>query len=126
MSKSASLLFTLLIISCSSTSSSDAQLFQESVKLHEESLIIADSVEAKLSKLSVISLDSVELLIRDLALWRTDLIEVPGHEHQHADHHTHDHTPVNVTPSEMLDIQKDLRQRIENIKIRCEALTAKK
>jgi hypothetical protein len=113
----------MVLISCSSRKDSDALLFEESVKIHEEALAIADTVENGIKQQVYAYPDSAAMLLHELDLWRSDLVEIPGYEHDHSHSHQHDHAPLNITAQEMLTIQKELRQRILQIRQRSERIT---
>lgn len=54
--------------------------------------------------------------------WEENLVEVPGLPHEHHDHgdgehHHHDHKPApDLSPDQMLDVQKEIKANIEKIK----------
>ena len=62
--------------------------------------------------------DSVALLYKALEEWQTDIVEVPGNDEPHYDHHDHAHgtTPLpDVTEEQMLEIQKELDKKLSTI-----------
>ncbi|MBX2915801.1 MAG: hypothetical protein KF856_11085 [Cyclobacteriaceae bacterium] len=124
MMRSYSKLFVLLLLSACSVSH-EQKLLQEAADIHNTALLIAEELEATL-KHNTIPPDSVAAILIDIEAWENDLVEVPGNEHHH-DHegHNHSHDPVHVTAEEMLQLQLELKQRIEQIKKRVEALTKK-
>ena len=74
-------------------------------------------------ELQISLMDSVKVLNADLFYWRSNLIEVPGMEHEHHHGHTHGYQPLaHLTPEMVLDIQKDLRNQIIQLNIRTQKL----
>jgi hypothetical protein len=71
----------------------------------------ADEVIAALSKVKT-----------DFEDWEANVFEVPGveHDHEHAEgehHHHHDHKPApDLTPDQMLDVQKEMLKTIQGLK----------
>lgn len=68
----------------------------------------------------------IENLENELADWKAELVEVeiPGeeHDHDHGDHdhadhdHSHSHDPkVDITPAQMLELQKEQKNLISNL-----------
>jgi len=65
--------------------------------------------------------NQVSSIEASLSYWRANLPEPPGLEHDHAghDHHHHHHgTTLDVTPEQMLAIQKEFRDSILSIQQR--------
>ncbi len=77
-----------------------------------------EHIEHRLNELkadSTVSPDSIRLLIGFLEQWREDLVEVPGnghHDHGHALNHSA--TPE-LIDEQMLEIQKELDERLSGI-----------
>ena len=131
------ILLILLIYGCSP--SHDEKLYTQSVETHDLAIKIGENVEEKIKRIaqSASSLeeplksffqDSVKALTQDFAYWQSTIVEVPGHDHDH-DHHDHDHdhnhnhsTVPDLTPEMMLDIQRDLRDRIVKLNVRAQNL----
>lgn len=104
----------LLPFACADSSASDA-LLEEAFAVHKEAMAHSKEVEALISKLPAGD-PSVESLKTRLDNWSHDLIEVPGFEHDHQDH-DHDHDPkLELTPEDMLLVQKEMRDSILMIK----------
>jgi hypothetical protein len=112
----------MLVVSCTSKVPEE-KLNNEAIILHNSMVEKANLIKHRLNELkndSAISQDSVTLLLELLKQWQRDLVEVPGNEeHGHAnhdDHHSHhDHSVLDVTPEQMLEIQKELDARLSNI-----------
>ncbi|MCW5911032.1 MAG: hypothetical protein KIT62_08155 [Cyclobacteriaceae bacterium] len=121
-SKLLGLVPVLLAWACAAPSQ-DEKLLKEAADVHNTALQIAEDLESRL-KQEAIPADSAFVILAAIEEWEQDLIEVPGNEHHH-DHegHNHSHEPVNVTAAEMLELQLELKQRIEQIKKRVDALT---
>lgn len=113
----------LLLLGCG-TSLQDAKLLKEAAEVHNAALQIAKDVETRI-KQDGIHADSVLVIGKAIEEWEHDLVEVPGNEHHHHHHegHHHSHEPVNITATEMLQLQQELKQRIELIKKRADLLT---
>ncbi len=128
----------VLVLACSSTSTEDKKLFQQSVEAHEAALSMGEQVKDNLSRLSsyldsqeisseMWLKDSVEVLNLDYSSWQESIVEVPGHEHEHHDHdghdHSHDHSSdPDLTPEMVLEIQQDLRIQAERLNARVEEI----
>jgi hypothetical protein len=78
----------------------------------------------------------IENLQQELSDWKAELVEVeiPGEEHDHDHdhgHHDHDHdhdhshgSSVDITPAQMLEVQKEQRDIITTILMRAKQLRA--
>ena len=124
----------MLIYGCSP--SQDEQLDTQSVEIHDLAIKIGEHVEEKIKRIAQhassleeptksLLQDSVKVLTEDFAYWQSTIVEVPGHEHDHHDHHHHHHdhgTASDLTPKMMLDIQKDLRDRVVKLNVRVQRL----
>jgi len=129
-------LFVAIVILACSDSREDAQL-KESFEIHEKSVAIYEELKNDLEKLNsnlsevlneqdTIMQDTLKQFQLDFKDWESNLIEVPGFEHDHDhsghdygdhDHHHHDDNP-NLTPEMMLEVQKHLYVEIMNLKSR--------
>lgn len=112
------------ITACGGASEKEKQLLNEASAVHNQAVALARDLKTHLAQLemdSTVSVDSVKLWRQLLDQWNEELVEVPGNEHEHDhDHdHSHDHhhhgSPDQVTASEMLDIQRDMKERIEQL-----------
>jgi hypothetical protein len=104
-----------LIWACGNSLKDDPKV-KEAGKIHLEASEIqeakqADEVIAALSKVKT-----------DFEDWEANVFEVPGveHDHEHAEgehHHHHDHKPApDLTPDQMLDVQKEMLKTIQGLK----------
>ncbi len=110
------------------------QKLEEAMQIHVMSVKISQHIDEKITKLEhyammqskelqISLMDSVKALNADLFYWRSNLIEVPGMEHEHQHGHTHGYQPLaHLTPEMVLDIQKDLRNQIIQLNIRTQKL----
>lgn len=128
------MLLMLLIYGCSP--SHEKKLYTQSVETHDLAIKIGEHVEEKIKRiaqhtsnleepLKSLLQDSVKALTQDLTYWQSTMIEVPGHEHNRHDHHDHNHdhsTIPDLTPEMMLDVQKDLRDRVVKLNVRAQNL----
>jgi len=110
----------LLLLSACSPSPED-KLLQEASDVHNAALLIAEELEAALNQ-NMIPADSASAIRAAIEAWENDLVEVPGNEHHDHEGHNHSHEPLNVTAEEMLQLQLELKQRIEQIKKRIDTI----
>ncbi|MEO0403903.1 MAG: hypothetical protein AAF193_03435 [Bacteroidota bacterium] len=136
----ASLFVFLAIAMCSCHSHEDSPTIKEAVEVHKnmralysdlESIAIAKKEEVKghlkeaemnadtLSAEKLASLNAeLEKLHQDLATWKENLVEVPGHcfheEGEPHEHHHHAHLE-GLTDEEMLKLQQELEQQLKDI-----------
>lgn len=114
------------ITACGGSSEKEKQLLSEASAVHNQAVALARDLKTHLEQLemdSTVSVDSVRLWKQLLAQWNEELVEVPGNEHEHDHEHDHDHSHDHhhhgssdqVTASEMLDIQRDMKERIEQL-----------
>jgi uncharacterized protein YcfL len=115
--------FLVLLLLSACSLSHEQKLLQEAADIHNTAVLIAEELEAIL-KQNTIPVDSVSAILAAIEAWENDLVEVPGNEHHH-DHegHNHSHEPLNVTADEMLQLQLELKYRIERIKKRVDVIT---
>jgi hypothetical protein len=110
--------FAFILLSCTSKISDD-KLTDEAISLHHSMIKKSNMIRHRLNELQkdpAVNQDSVAHFLELLKQWETDLVEVPGDEdHVHGTHSHHDHPPHDVTPEQMLEIQKDLDARLGNI-----------
>ncbi len=109
------LLVLFLFIQCSS-GHKEEQLMKEAAIIHNEMVAQAEALEERLNGLSTDNSfpfsDSIHVWKSDLALWESELVEVPGneeHHHKEGEHH-HDHQQLNVTAAQMMVIQLELQR----------------
>lgn len=113
---SLTILLLFIMISCSHSHKSNP-LLQEAFILHEQSLETAQEVEKMILNLPDTNRYRLQIESR-LANWNENLIEVPGFEHDHS-HHDHDHShrpPLELTPEDMLMVQKELLDSVRTMR----------
>ena len=130
MNRSWLLMVPLLIFaaSCGTNKKVDEDL-QKAYELHEKSVGIRSRVDVKIHSLfdrgdSIAVIGKVHLLdsIKSaLSTWDEQMIEVPGfedeHDHSGHDHtgHDHNHSKVELTPVQHLEVQQHLLEEIQAI-----------
>lgn len=113
----------VVLFACGSGDKRSDELLKVAARLHNEAVSKAGELEAKLNKAGIAP-DSIEIFKQALSEWKANLIEVPGndhhdHDHNHGhDHHHHHKHDVELSPSEMLSIQKVLLHQIDSLLIR--------
>lgn len=137
-----SVLFVALLFSCQSPQSGGGN--DEAAKIHLEILAIesalADKIDSLIQVRNQLAIQGRALTPEEIAFnnavtsiessityWRDNLPEPPGLEHDHAghDHHHHHGPALNVTPEQMLAIQKEFRDSMLSIQQRVSQLTRK-
>ncbi len=118
-------------MNCKPGVTSDTKL-EEAAKIHEEAMSVAHHLGPDLENLNIkrnLLLGQQELTCEDSLLlerinrvdkcfqwFQRNHVEVPGfeHAHDHGDHdHSHDHGPkLDLTPEDMLLVQKEFRDSI--------------
>ena len=126
-----SLIFCLALLQFSCGDAAPDPLLEEAFTVHEEAVKHSKEVKYLLEQLPADSTQVVSLKKR-FDTWKENQIEVPGfehshdhdHDHDHGDHdHDHDHGPgLELTPEDMLLVQKEMRDSILVIKAAAEAL----
>jgi hypothetical protein len=111
------LVYSVIIAFSCASRKDEAKLNREAIVLHNSMMERAALIESKLVDLkddSTVNQDSVGWLITFLNEWKGDVVEVPGNESESHDHHGHhhDHSLVNVTSEQMLEIQRELNDRL--------------
>ncbi|MEL7219669.1 MAG: hypothetical protein AAGJ93_00040 [Bacteroidota bacterium] len=114
----ASLLVSLLLLinsGCTGSAPTDL-LLKESFQIHQQALQLAEETHEILLKLPKDDPYRVGIESR-LEAWSNNLVEVPGFEHDHHHGHHHHHGPqLELTPEDMLIVQKELRDSASVIK----------
>lgn len=116
------MLTSLVITACSGGRGNDV-IMEEAAHIHNETMAIAVLVEKAINNgeadsMNTISNDSIVHWRQLFEAWEGDVVEVPGNEthHTHAGgNHHHDHTPPDVTPEQMLEIQRTLAKRMYDL-----------
>ncbi len=132
------LLALALLSSCGGKNSADEAALKEAGEIHLQASEIQETLEPQVDSLAALktslaalktpavaqAVADIDRVVSRFEEWESNVVEVPGvkHEHEHAEgdsthhHHHHDHKPApQVTASEMLDIQKEMRMNIEQI-----------
>lgn len=125
MNRSLQFLLTSLTLTMSCTSTTkDEALLKEAANIHNEAAGLAVQLEKQMDLLladTTLVKDSVLAWRAALAIWKSEVVEVPGNDHEEGDHsgHGHSHTKApDVTPEQMLTIQKELKEQIQKIQLR--------
>ncbi len=142
--------FQVLLISLMgcSTSSSNDPLLEEAYQHHQAAMSIHDSVISKINALkqqvSTIQdedstangyLRALQAIEQDFELWDESLVSVPGyetehehnhdhdHDHDHDHHHSHDELK-DMSPEQVLELQKGLKVEIARLNEKADSLLA--
>ncbi len=125
----------LLTAACGGGGSADEATLQAAGQLHLQASEVQERIEPLIDSLALLktqltakqtpeaqaTVAEIDSVTKRFEEWEDTAVEVPGqeHPHQHGEgehHHHHDHKPApQVTASEMLDIQKELKANIEKI-----------
>lgn len=120
LSHSYKLIFFLCCIhfGCLGATKNDPKL-QEAFEIHKQSLDVAKQSKALLNNLERGDANRV-LFDAQLKQWQENIIEVPGFEHDHDHDHDHHHHNVryDLSPEDMLEVQKEMLDSIQAIQIR--------
>jgi len=117
-----SCLLIVLLQGCTGSSKPDP-LLEEAFRIHQQSLQTAEDARELLKKLPADD-DKVLKIESRLKSWDENLIEVPGFEHDHNhEHHHHAHSlQVELSPENMLAVQKVLLDSVSVIRKELENL----
>lgn len=128
-------LFALaLLTACGSSENKDDATLKEAAKIHLEASEVQEHLEPLVDSLASLkkrltakqtpeaqaAVATIDSVVKRFEEWEATVVEVPGQEHAHehaeGEHHHHDHKPApQVTASEMLDIQKELKATIDKL-----------
>ncbi len=111
----------LLCSSCSNRQAGAEALLQQAAAVHEEIIQIEKQFVSQLQALKSqpTMQDSVRTLEQAFEEWQASVIEVPGMEEEQEDHaHEHGESEVQLTPEQMLEVQKELEQVILSLQKR--------
>ena len=104
----------------------DKKTLDRAFAIHQEAMVVAEEIEQQLKAYTgqattAPNPDSVRVWIAELEEWEKNVVEVPGYEHEHhhhdGEHHHHGPAP-DVSAGEMLDIQREMKTRIEALRLR--------
>lgn len=112
------LLVLFFFMQCTSLNKEEQRIMNEAAIVHNEMVAQAEALDERLDGIATdtsFPSDSIPVWKRDLALWESELVEVPGNEEEHShkegEHH-HDHQQLNVTAAQMMVIQLELQRRL--------------
>ncbi|MEM7297268.1 MAG: hypothetical protein AAF391_03265 [Bacteroidota bacterium] len=129
-------LFAILLITACSTPHNE-ELYADSAEIHKVATKTGAEVGQKIKRMNSFLgaleesalKDSISTLKQDFIDWEKSIVEVPGLESDNHDHHDHNHShdhdhapPPDLTPEMMLDVQKSMRDQIDELNIRAENL----
>jgi len=131
------LLALALLTACGGKNSADEATLKEAGEIHLQASEIQEALEPQVDSLAALktklaalktsaatqAVADIDSVVSRFEAWESNVVEVPGmeHKHEHAEgdsghHHHHDHKPApQVTASEMLDIQKEMKSELEKI-----------
>jgi hypothetical protein len=122
----------MLMVACTAKQA-EHQEYEQSALLHNAMLNQASKMEDTLALMLADSAwinqqDSLNAILAALENWEKQLVEVPGnedHDHNHGahEHHDHEQASVEVTPEQMLLIQRELENRLNNISKRLQQIS---
>lgn len=119
------------LLACKSNQK-DAPELQEAARIHAKALQIEQGLKPQLGELiqlknsinvqgraltesEIAFVEKVNSIENSYAYWKENHVEVPGYEHQHEEnHHDHHHHKENLqlSPADMLSVQKEFRDSI--------------
>lgn len=121
-------------ISCHTTNEEDAHHLQQAAEIHKAMMEIEEQFEAQLDSLKSFShqaveiRDSLQVIEKDFELWEKNVVEVPGddsgeaHDHGHGHGHHGEKENLQVTPEQMVEIQKELKSNLEKLLLRLQSI----
>ncbi len=127
------MLHILLIIKGCQPKDTNAETLAKAAVIHNEMMEIANVLDNELNLFSSSqhhNQDSLKILKQHVELWQSNLIEVPGNEgdeHTHQGHvHNHEQNPVALTPTQIFEIQVEMKSELMDLKKRFENLKNQK
>ena len=119
-------------ISCHTTNEEDAHHLRQAAEIHKAMMEIEEQFEAQLDSLKAFSpqaveiRDSLQVIEKDFNLWEENVVEVPGDDSGEAHDHDHGHhgekENLQVTPEQMVEIQKELKSNLEKLLLRLQSI----
>lgn len=132
------LLALALLAGCGGKNAADEATLKEAGEIHLQASEIQEALEPQVDSLASLknslaalktpaatqAVADIDSVVKRFETWESNVVEVPGveHNHEHAEgdsahqHHHHNHKPApQVTASEMLDIQKEMKSDLEKI-----------
>ena len=118
--------------SCHGENEEDAHHLRQAVEIHKAMMEIEEQFENQLDSLKSFShhaveiRDSLQVIEKDFELWEKNVVEVPGDDsadaHDHGHEHHHEKENLQVTPEQMVEIQKELKSNLEKLLLRLQSI----
>lgn len=112
------IIISVLLISCTSKVS-DEKRNHEAIIIHNSMMKKANQIERHLNELkndATVNRDSMKLFSTLFQQWSTDIVEIPGNENHDHSGHVHSHSTIpDITEEQMLEIQRELDERLSKI-----------
>lgn len=114
------MVLSLLMMDCS-VSIKENPFLRDAAQVHNEAIALAQQLEEQLEHLtndSTVLADSLRVWRTDLENWKRNLPEVPGnenHEHHEQGHHDHGKQLPELTPDQMLLVQREMKAQLDLI-----------
>ncbi len=119
-------------VSCHGENKEDAHFLRQAVEIHKAMMEIEAQFENQLDSLKSFShhaveiRDSLQVIEKDFELWEKNVVEVPGDDsaeaHDHGHEHHHKKENLQVTPEQMVEIQKELKSNLEKLLLRLQSI----
>lgn len=123
------LIAAVALLSFACEESQPDPLMNKAFDLHEEAILIHDSLEHELEKFAEMALSSekdslLQAIQEASATWEGNLVEVPGFEHHHDHDHGHDHDHAHdhsgsdmsdLPAEEMVSLQQAMLNEARNL-----------
>lgn len=127
-----SVIMFAFFISCHTTNKEDAHHLRQAADIHKAMMEIEEQFENQLDSLKSFShqaveiRDSLQVIEKDFELWEKNVVEVPGDDSGEAHDHGHEHhgekENLQVTPEQMVEIQKELKSNLEKLLLRLQSI----
>ncbi len=119
------LLAAITFISCSKDK--DKEILSEAYEIHKELRDIQKDIISKIPTLDSLAIHKADaaLIKKEYLDWKKDILEVPGFPHIHlqGDDHSHEHHSQKQLPAtEILEIQKDSKEKAKRIQAQIDSL----
>jgi len=114
------MVLSLLMGNCS-VSKKENPFLKDAAQVHNEAIALAQQLEEQLEHLtndSTVLEDSLIVWRTDLEKWKYNLPEVPwneNHEHHEQGQHDHGKQLPELTPDQMLSVQREMKAQLELI-----------
>lgn len=127
-----SIIIFAFFASCHGENEEDAHHLRQAVAIHKAMMEIEEQFENQLDSLKSFShhaveiRDSLQVIEKDFELWEKNVVEVPGDDsaeaHDHGHEHHHKKENLQVTPEQMVEIQKELKSNLEKLLLRLQSI----